>query len=98
MNTDTTFKLEAPSFAGPDGNAPVVGDRYVHRDKSAEIVEVTATHVCIEVADKDGCFRKTVTRDEFGVLEKRTLAIGAVFRPVDVNIRVNPCPSVVKMS
>lgn len=29
------FKLQPPSFAGPDGSAPRVGDRYVYRDRSA---------------------------------------------------------------
>lgn len=77
-----TFKLEAPpEFAGPDGVAPVVGDRYVHRDQSAEIVEVTATHVVVEVANMKECFRNSITRADFAVLEKRTLAAGAVFKP-----------------
>ena len=78
------FKLESPpAFAGPLGSAPVVGDRYVHRDRYAEIVEVTPTHVVLEVADKNGCFRKSVTVDEFPVLEQRTLKF-AVFKPAPI--------------
>lgn len=59
----------------------MVGDRYVHRERSAEIVAVTATHVVIEVTRPDECFRKSVTREEFPILEKRTLGYGAVFKP-----------------
>lgn len=91
MDTDN-FKLDPPTFAGPDGSAPVVGDRYVHRDRCCEVIIVTPANVVLLVATKDSFFRKTVSLQEFAVLEKRSLDAGAVFKPAPSV--AHPCPSV----
>lgn len=81
-NNAQDFRLEAPpAFAGPDGSAPVVGDKYVHREKSCVITRITDSHVTLVITTPEEAFSKTVTRDEFAVLEKRTLENGAVFKP-----------------
>lgn len=87
------FTLESPpAFAGPLGSAPVVGDRYVHRDTSAEIIKVTATHIELVVDTPTESFWKSVTLQEFPTLEQRTLKAGAVFKPAP-NVCVSDGPA-----
>lgn len=64
-----------------DFSEPWVGDRYVLRHECAEITAVTASHVTLEVTNEDGCFSKTITREEFKIQEDRTFQRGADFQP-----------------
>jgi hypothetical protein len=71
-----------------------VGDRFIHRDSSAEVTGVSGEHVEIEVADPNSCFRKSVPRDEYPVLVQRTIRNGAVFKASPEN---HPPPSTLNL-